>query len=389
MINWKELFQNAYPWQGTMPVLEISGEPYEMGYEYGQQCKYIINNYSLKFINQLAEITGVSIEKLEDESLKYEKEIKSQIGEEYINEMKGIAAGADVDYLDILILNCGWDLLNSLPTPETHPHYMCSSFSAYNEDTENSNLICGHNDDGGRFIDQFLVLLKVHPNNGNSFVAPVVPGYIGYHRMWNSKGTVIFGLSLENGCKNEVFDYNIPMWVVHRYLIQYKDNTGQIAEGLKEFSPPTAFNFLVSDSKKEVKICHVSANKIVEYKPEETFYVLTNHALNDDIKPYVILREHPSSTDYRYETVFNHIQNNKGKINVDVGKSALSSHNDSSNGKIIPSPNTPCSHHEYNNKMTGTVSSVVIELKEDRLEANVSLGNPCENRWIKDILLYE
>ncbi len=386
MIDWSSLFKKAYPWQGTMPVIEISGEPYDLGFQHGKICKYMITKIADEFIQKLVEITGVEKSKIIDEALKYEKAILGQIGDEYIEEMKGIADGAEVDYKNILILNCGWDLLNSLPTPETHPSYMCSSFSSFADDTRNGNLICGHNDDGARNIDQFLVLLKATPAKGRSFAAPVVPGYIGYHRMWNDSGTVLFGLSLEKGVKDEVFDYNIPMWVLLRHLIQYKESTDEIVQGLAEYPPPTAFNFLISDKTASVKICHVAANNIVKISPEGSTAVLTNHALVDDIKPVLVMRDHPSSTDYRFQTVKRFLDGKKGKIDVKAGKEALSSHYDSSTKKYYPSANTPCSHHEYEGKMAGTVSTVVIEIKEKQLSAYISLGNPCENRWTEDVL---
>jgi len=319
-----------------------------------------------------------------EESFNYEKQILLQLGNEYVEEMQGIASGARIPYEDVLIVNCGWDLLNSLPTPETHPDYMCSAFCAWDSATENGNVVCGHNDDGARFVDQFLVFVTARPEAGYAFAAPLVPGYIGYHRMWNDRGVVLFGLAMEKGEKNSEFRHSVPMWILLRYAVQYSASSREVINILKEHLPATAFHFLVTDKNGDINIVEVTGRHIAVMKPQdaERFCVVTNHALSHEIKQYLVPRPFPTSTHFRYQTVCSLLTKHAGKINRNIAKSVLSSHYDALIGKNNPSLNTPCRHGEYEGKLSGTVSSVIIEITPTDLVSEISLGNPCENRWI-------
>ncbi len=386
--RWQLAFEQLYPWKGTMPIIEVSGAPYQLGREQGEQTKPIVKLVCRGFIDGLCSATKLDKQRILTEAYRYEQAISHQTGMDYIEEMHGLADGAEVPYDDILVLNCGWDLLNSLPTPETHPGYMCSSLAAWGSSTVDGQMICGHNDDGARYIDQFLVLLHAHPAVGNDFVVPLVPGYIGYHRMWNNRGVVLLGLSLENGCRNEEFEYNLPMWVLQRYLVQTAGSTEQAVSLLREHPPATAFNFLFADRSGDSRIIEATAKHQVVVTPSvgEDTLVLTNHAVADEIKPNLVMRSMPSSTHYRYQTVRRLLNEAHGTVTVDTVKQILSSHFDASIGCIHPGLNSPCRHGEYEGKLTGTVSTIVVKIDSAQVRAEVSLGNPCEARWVTSIM---
>jgi len=383
---WDELREGLYPWKGTMPVIEISGSSREMGLAYGQKCAPIVRMISESFIPGLAELVGMQADEIVAEARRYERAIQATTGTQYIDEMKGLAEGAGVEYEQILALNCGWDLLNSLPTPETHPNYMCSSFVAWGSRTESGHLICGHNDDGARFIDQFLVLLVAQPDQGYGFATPIVPGYLGYHRMWNTKGCVILGLALETGCPDDNFEHNLPWWIRFRHLIQNASSSAEMIRMTKEIPPATPMNTIAVDASAGGVLLHETAKHTAEVLPTAESLVCTNHAINDAIKPHLILAEHPSGTDYRYKTVRRLVDESSGRITLETAKAIQSSHYDSSEGIEKPGDCTPCAHYEYIGKHAGTVSTVALEIGEESLRASVSLGNPCEGRWIEHVM---
>jgi isopenicillin-N N-acyltransferase like protein len=386
--TWQAAFEKLYPWRGRIPVIEVAGGPYDMGREYGQQTDLLVKKVVTGFIDGLCQATRTERARIAAEAHQYEAAIQRITGTQYIEEMHGLADGAGVSYEDILVLNCGWDLLNSLPTPQTHSDYMCSSLSAWGGATTGGQVVCGHNDDGGRYIDEFLVLLKGRPADGHAFVVPLVPGYLGYHRMWNDQGVVLLGLSLEDGCTDDEFEHNLPMWILLRHLAQTCGTTPDVVEALRGAPPATAFNFLFADRSGESRIVEATARHqvVIEAQPGTQDLVLTNHALVDSIKPVLVPRDHPSSTDYRYETVRRLLTQARGTVSLETAKTILSSHYDASVGRVNPSLNSPCRHGEYEGKLSGTVSTVAIEVHADRVEAEISLGNPCEGRWRHDTL---
>jgi len=380
---WDELRANLYPWKGTMPVIEVSGSPRDMGREYGSRCAPIIRMIARSFLYGVSQAVGMEERALLEETVEYEHALEKALGGGYIEEMKGIAEGAGVQYERVLALNCGWDLLNSLPTPEGHPDYMCSSFAAWGSQTKNGHLICGHNDDGARFIDQFLVLLVARPDEGHAFATPIVPGYIGYHRMWNDRGCAVLGLALEKGCPNADFVHNVPMWVLFRYLTQYSGSATEALERLRATSPSVPINMILADGKGNGRLAQTTAKHRIELEPDEETLVCTNHALDDRIASHLILLDHPSGTDHRYRGMRILVDGHRGRIDLAVAKRIQSSHYDSTDGAIRPGTNCPCTHYEYEGKHAGTVSTVALDVSDSRVTAHVSLGNPCEGRWIE------
>ncbi len=380
---WDKLRANLYPWSGKMPVIEVSGTPREMGRKYGTVCAPIIRMVAEAFLAGVGQGVGMGEAELLKEAMEYGPALDTPHGRQYAEEMEGIAAGSGVSYERILALNCGWDLLNSLPTPEGHPSYMCSSFAAWGSQTMSGRLVCGHNDDGARFIDQFLVLLVAEPDEGNRFVTPIVPGYIGYHRMWNDRGCAVLGLALEKACPDEDFEHNVPMWILFRDLAQHSNSATEALERLRMSPPSVPISIIVADVRGNGRLVQATAKHRVELEPEEETLVCTNHALDDKIASHLILHERPSGTDHRYHGMRSLVSKHRGRIDLEIAKAIQSSHFDSTDDTIRPGTSCPCTHYEYEGRLAGTVSAVALSISKTDVVAHVSLGNPCEGRWIK------
>ena len=80
------------------------------------------------------------------------------------------------------------------------------------------------------------------------------------------------------------------------------------------------------------------------------------------------------------------VAENRGEIDLGTAKSIQSSHFDSTDGAVRPGMNCPCTHYEYEGRHAGTVSAVALEICGTETIAHVSLGNPCEGRWIEHVL---
>ena len=199
---------------------------------------------------------------------------------------------------------------------------------------------------------------------------------------------MLFGLSLENGCQDSKFEYNVPMWVLPRHLAQTATSIADAIDRLRAQPPATAFNFLFADRFGDSRIIEATAKHQVVVSPPdgETDLVLTNHAVSDKIKDALVMRDSPSSTHYRYQTVRRLLSEARGTVSMDTAKAILSSHFDALEGRISPSLNSPCRHGEYKGKLTGTVSTVVVQVDSLVVRAEVSLGNPCENRWVTSVM---
>ena len=131
-----------------LPVVIISGNDYEMGYQYGQQAGHLIEkNKDIAWAEALVKFS----KKVILNSLKANHYYIKKYTPENIDIMKGIADGAtdagyEISYTDVVLMNC------TLPKPETStypeeakseefPPKKCSVASAWGTATKSGKLI--------------------------------------------------------------------------------------------------------------------------------------------------------------------------------------------------------------------------------------------------------
>jgi predicted choloylglycine hydrolase len=158
---------------------------------------------------------------------------------------------------------------------------------------------------------------------------------------------------------------------------------------LQTINTGTVFSFLLADRDQNAVIVHRSPQNMVVIRPKGDYLVLTNHALSDEIKPHLVLRQTPSSTHYRFESMQKAVKTRFGKIDDETGIEIMSTHYDTSIGETNASGNTPCRHCEYEGRLSGTCRSAVVKLGKRKLTLHIALGNPCTAQWIKTDMKYK
>jgi hypothetical protein len=376
-----------YPWSGPIPVVRVEGSNHEMGLQHGEQTRNQIQKaVRFAWATLPKQIKTTKSEILRDLSQYNEKIRDCHSG--FCAEMEGIAEGADVSYDDIVLLNSQYNIVLMRGGEKALDALSCSAFASWGSGTRNGDLVAGHNDDGLRFTDQFLVLLDARPDEGHRFCVPLIPGYLGYHTIASEAGFCAFGNTLEIGPKPEVARIGVPMWVIFRYLGQYEDNVESALEFIGRADNGIVMSFLLVDRACNAAIVHLAPDKLSLVRPGKNYLVLTNHALVDEIKQHLVMRENPSSTHYRYESLRKAVEASLGRIDHRKAIEIMSTHFDASLGRDNPSGNTPCRHYEYEGKFSGTCRSAIIRLGRKRMKFLVSLGNPCTACWVEVNMKY-
>lgn len=380
-----------FPWAGPMPILHLQGSPREMGERHGQECGRWIGRVAEHYW-QVLQASPLAIP--HREILKGIREIEALIvehtGEAYLEEIRGIADGAGVTYDDIFVLNCAYDLMVSRGDPavrgEKHSRFErlasgCSSFVAWGRATKGGRVIGTHNDDGPRYPGQFQVIRIVRPEEGFSFISPSMVGRLAQHSTMNSQGLLVVGTALDNGTKEHVEEAGLPLSVIFRHLSQHCSTTAEAVQTLERLPLIVAGNYLFADRSRTVELIQATPLHRVSVKPEpgDQHVHVTNHALVEEIKPYLDLRP-LGSTHYRYQTLERDIHAEYGRIDKDVAKGIMSSHYDWSAHARRPCENSPCRHHEFSGEWGGTNRCSMWDL--DDLTAEVALGNPCTADWV-------
>jgi hypothetical protein len=371
-----------YPWSGPIPIVKVRGKPNEMGLQHGKQKKELIQKTVSGTWDALPGIIGLTKDEIVREVMQYGEKIR-ECHADFGPEMEGIADGADVSYDDIVLLNSAINMLAMHGGEKALAALLCSSFAAWGKATRSGNVVAGHNDDGSRATDQYLVLLDAKPENGHHFWIPIVPGYLGYHTVANDSGFCAFGLGLEYGPKPEESRIGTPMWTIFRHLGQFQGDVESGIDFLSKVDRGMAGSFLMADKSRSGAIVHMAPQSMSVVRPQGDYLTLTNHALEEDIKRHLVLREKPSSTHYRLESITKAVKSRLGKIDYKSGTEIMSTHFDASVGAENPSGNTPCRHYEFDGRFAGTCRSAVVELGKKEMKVLVALGNPCTATWVE------
>jgi isopenicillin-N N-acyltransferase-like protein len=154
-------------------VLHLKGTPYEMGFQHGRLLKKQCHS----LIHELFEVQGKKAEiEILGMKLKAEQAIniifnlqKQFIPERYIEEMQGLADGAEVDEKRVFVANS---------IPEL---FHCSGFALLNEVTEAGTLLHGRVLDYGIDwrLQEHAVLVIAEPEGYAPFVNVTYSGFIG------------------------------------------------------------------------------------------------------------------------------------------------------------------------------------------------------------------
>ncbi len=180
-----------------MKKLILQGSFYEIGKQYGKQCKkeirsftkmsYIISSLSKKPGSQpfnpnmwrfIPTLLTYKKEKSKWQGLakQYEKEIL-KYHPDAIDFMKGIAEGAELPYVDVLALNIS-----------TENVITCSAWGAAGNSTLSNEPLVGMNADEETMAGKYYHFLDIKPNKGYRYKVTAISGWAGFNHGMNEKG---------------------------------------------------------------------------------------------------------------------------------------------------------------------------------------------------------
>ena len=245
------------------PEITIEGEPYQRGRQHGEQLRTEI----AETIDFYRSIFGLR----ESLILRHGAHFKGLIGRfkaEYIDEINGIAKGADVDPLWIVALNARTEIL-------TH-----KNVSVSNECTSvyfPHQSILAQNWDWGRALEPLTVLMKIVKPCGHIIRMITEPGIIGKIGM-NSSGIGVCLNILTLGQKL----HGLPVHIVLRALLDCRSfNTARSL--LQEQAEGKASNIIVADANGSGVDIEFCGDRFFLLEPGEDYLLHTNHYIGEVI----------------------------------------------------------------------------------------------------------
>lgn len=249
-------------------VLHIEGSPFEMGYTHGLHLKEKIRQNIENHLKNPSSLSEEALIKVKAFSEKIPS-ILPNIPQKYIEEMEGVAKGADVPFSDILWLNL---------FPEM---FHCCAVTVQAKASLDGSLYHARLLDYavGKDLQSSAVLLVVKPENSIPFLSVTYAGFIG----------CITGMNAEKISLGEIggLGYGkwdgIPMSFLLRSLLEKATCLNEAKEILSNAKRTCEYYYIVGDGKtSESFACYATSTQIKFLAPGIEYQITPASSLDQD-----------------------------------------------------------------------------------------------------------
>jgi len=212
-------------------VLHLKGEPYEMGFQHGRLMSLEIQENIEKYLNKS---NSLKSEKASEFS-SFIPTLLSNLPKKYVEEMQGVADGANVDMQKIVLLNL---------FPEM---FHCSALTAKDNATTDGKLYHVRVLDYsvGKGLQKSAVVIIQKPNIGNGFVNISYAGFIGSVSGMNDQKISVG----EIGAKGYGKWNGMPMTFIMREILENASTLVKAKKILQDVKRTCHYFYIVSDGK--------------------------------------------------------------------------------------------------------------------------------------------
>jgi isopenicillin-N N-acyltransferase like protein len=348
-----------------LKIVEVGGTPYEMGFQYGAACPEISRMLDMTYrLFGGRDVVTSLLKKYVPMYLPAAEKYAPEI----IEEMKGMAAGARVDFQDIFFLNITYEI-------SAVPGVGCTAFACAGEATGNGNVLAGQNFDYIYNWEEFAILLKMSPVQAPRFMAVTAAGCLGLIGL-NSSGISVNLNLLRN--KDSLTPHNgVPTHVILRKTFT-SENLGEAITSIAAAEGRSAKNYLFADSQGNIIDVETTTDDLDIQYPGRGLFTHANHFKAERFKSADLAPLMLPDAYLRSQRLLQLMEQYHGQLSVDIMKQLLQDHNNH--------PASICRHRNSRaplpiGKLMKTVVSIISGLEEQK--AYIALGNPCENEYFE------
>jgi isopenicillin-N N-acyltransferase-like protein len=307
------------------PLIEISGPPHERGRQYGQKAADRIRKGTSHYFAQLRDLSldanGVA------ELVRDYLPIIEGFDPSYIEEMRGIAAGADVPFEDVVLLNARTEILK-LANPQIRARLTatedpdgCTGLVVLPQAAANGRLIHAQNWDWKRECAETAVVLKVRRDDGPDLMTFTEAGALG-RCGFNAVGIAITANYLESD--RDYRRVGVPLALIRRKVLE-NEHLALAMRAVYSTRKSAANNMIISHREGIAIDFECAPDETFQVHPQDSLLVHANHFVSpvalSKLKDTGISNT-PDSL-YRDIRVRDLLQPHLGKITFDTVKTAL------------------------------------------------------------------
>ncbi len=333
-------------------LVEVKGTLKEMGRQHGEAVREIFNHW---VENTLSNLYKNKRKRFIPENLRkkihYYMGYYKRLAPDYLDELKGIAEGANSTLENILLRHVIWEIEG------------CTSFAISSEKSSTGAVFFGQNKDGNPTNMHFGIILKKKPTKGLASI------HFTYAGLGQGPGLGEVGLSVAENSLYSNWKPGMPHHLM-KHIVYESASTEEAKTKIADLSIRGEMgfngNFLFADRKSIIDVEIIQGNPRLLF-PQNGYLVHGNHLLRQEFRQWEGGNDTFLIDSHSRVKIFNRELECHSKISSDIAKSVLRSHE----GR----PGSICRHTEN----TKTFLSILCYPEEQRIE--ILHGSPCKNKY--------
>jgi isopenicillin-N N-acyltransferase-like protein len=348
----------------SYPVLKLNGTPEERGRTYGSKYGKMIRRSISNYGEMFEAFSNISWENAKKRAKIYLPSVE-KYAPEILEEIDGIASGANLGFDDIFTLNSRSEIVLDQNTLDG-----CTAFGITPRISKDSKTYICQNWDWIRRQHDNLVVLDIEQSPLPSILMIAEAGIISGKGM-NSKGIGVCFNALSTGKAEK----GVPVHFLLRKILD-SPSLGDTVESVAKAQRASSGNFLVGSDEGEIINIESSPTDFGVLYAEKGFLAHTNHfiAMNMIFKNTDNGKAILPDTFHRLGRINSLIEENLPELDTNKFKEFLSDHRSL--------PDAICRHedpHDPEGKQLASVYSVIMDLKGKALF--ISEQNPCKGSF--------
>ncbi|NYT80809.1 peptidase C45 [Alcaligenaceae bacterium] len=261
----------------TFPLVEVSGSPYERGRQHGAAVPDRIRASVALYKGQL-DRRGVTPQRLQQLAQAMEKTI-ADYDEAYLEELRGIAAGARLSLAEIITVNCRTEMMfghGALAQAPQEPDDGCTGIIVLPEASANGKLLHAHNWDWRQECVGTGIVLLMRRSDGPDLLTFTEAGALARHG-FNSAGVSLSGNFLGSD-RDYQQPAEVPLVLVRRKMLE----SANICAAMKVLWGARRFcsnNLMLAQAEGEAVNLECAPDEIFWLTPVDGILVHANHWL--------------------------------------------------------------------------------------------------------------
>jgi isopenicillin-N N-acyltransferase-like protein len=362
-----------------IPIINLAGTHYEIGYDHGSQLKDLIILFldDITRVHQLnnsfIRVTKESLTSLCMRNFGFMQSFSPDLCE----ELRGIADGAGVSWQDILYLNCFLEL-EDLRAPALGGRILpqslwgCTTFNVSAEAGADQRIYLGQTFDMEKYYKKFLCILRIRPKAGPEQLIVSMAGVLGLAGL-NAAGV---GLVI-----NKLVATDARPGVIYPFIVRKALAAERIGDALGAviFSPrATGMNYQLAGS--GVNFCAETSAERYELLEMDGAIAHTNHWLGASMRKFEAANwlSHGGSM-VRRQVAATFLKKHKGRITPELLREMTKEHTNY--------PRCICAHgFAGDDEKTAfhTIFAIVMDPAAGWMD--LCPGNPCETAYMRHVI---